>query len=103
MYVDGLRLLLQLLEAGTKFCWRCQKQKELDTQSGESPDARTSRLLRETLNSLESDIEFTTEVCGDFENNMLPTLDYQVGVQNAEAKKETMNTQEDPSSSRNTK
>ena len=51
-----------------------------DRQSGETPETRTSRLIREALNVLEPDLEFTTEMAEDFPEHKLPTLDYQLWI-----------------------
>ena len=84
IYVDDLRLILKLLQAGTIFCESCCKfrscptQREQDLLSEETPAARTSRVLGQVMNSIEPELRFTTESCEDFSSGMLPTLDYQM-------------------------
>ena len=53
-------------------------------RSWETDEARTTRVLKEILNSLERDIQFTTESPEDFETKKLPTLDFQIWVQEQE-------------------
>ena len=90
VYVDDLRLILRLLEAGTVFCQECSKfrscptQLEADLQSQESPESRTSRILGQVMNMLEPELRFTTESSSDFQNKKLPTLDYQVWAEDME-------------------
>ena len=47
-------------------------------QTGESKDERMRRLCLPVMNDINPDLSFTAEVAGDFENGRLPTLDFEL-------------------------
>ena len=56
----------------------CEQQKQIDEEMQEPTNKRMSRLCKEAMNSINEDLTFTTEVPADFENNRLPTLDFEL-------------------------
>ena len=80
-YVDDIRLVLKALIEGLMFCGKCKTlyhnvdQEKRDLESGETDTQRTSRVLKDIFNSIESDLRFTVESEDDFDDKMLPTLD----------------------------
>ena len=54
-------------------------------KSSETEETRTARLVGDILNSLEKDLQFTTVTPGDFKTCKLPTLDFQMWVQQEES------------------
>ena len=80
IYVDDFRVVMRSLKRGTRYCKRCQTfhfsldQFRADKEAQETDEARTARLVGEILNSLEKDLQFTTETPRDFNTNKLPTL-----------------------------
>ena len=79
-YVDDIRLVLKALIEGLMFCGKCKTlyhnvdQEKRDLESGETDTQRTSRVLKDIFNSIESDLRFTVESEDDFDDKMLPTL-----------------------------
>ena len=62
-----------------KKCFKITEEKrELDEIEERTRKALKEREFREMMNSINEDIEFTTETERDFENNRLPTLSFEV-------------------------
>ena len=72
-YVDDERFLSSIVPKGSRWeqsegKWQLtvvEEQKVNDDNSGETDTARTARVLREAMNFLTPDVEFTTESCED--------------------------------------
>ena len=52
----------------------CEQKEREDIEAGVSRKQRTVEEIRKIMNSINSDLEFTTEVEEDFSNGRLPTL-----------------------------
>ena len=85
IYVDDVRQVSSLIEPGLRYntkerVWAWSQEAEEEDrelkEKGESKDARMSRILQGAMNSINSDLVFTTELCEDFGDNRLPTLDF---------------------------
>ena len=78
-YVDDIRIILKGLDMG----WRWGGAKlefrnnwlEEDRMEGLSKTERTSRVLRDIMNSIYDNIQFEMETPEDYDENKLPTLD----------------------------
>ena len=84
IYVDDVRQISTVLKEGTRFdmvsrrmVWKEEfaKEDEEKRKDGESLDARMVRVLLPVMNSINTDLEFTTELREDFQDRKLPTLD----------------------------
>ena len=84
IYVDDVRQVSTVLREGTRFdmvsrrmIWKEEfaKEDEEKRKDGESLDARMVRVLLPVMNSINTDLEFTTELREDFQDRKLPTLD----------------------------
>ena len=81
VYVDDVRIFCRALRRGVKFCSSCKKLHNDGEGQGEetwSGTVRTAKLVGEVMNTLDKDLQFTTETTEDFESGTRPTLDYQV-------------------------
>ena len=82
IYVDDVRIVCRALREDVKYCEVCKSlyraEGVSDNPAGESSTQRTARLLGMVMNTIERDLEFTTETAEDFPSLMLPTLDYQI-------------------------
>lgn len=93
MIVDDIRVIITIFKQGVVFCQVCKvfregrTQGELEAHPDETPTARTSRLIKEAMNCLEPELEFMSETCEEFSSNRLPTLDYQVWLEEQEGAK----------------
>ena len=87
IYVDDWRVVMKALKKGTVFCKECMQfnfsleQFREDMKSGEPDDTRTARVVLEAMNTLGTDLQFTTKVASDFKDKTLPTLDFQLWTQ----------------------
>ena len=90
-YVDDVRQCGTSLRFGMRFMvetmtWRWRKEGAMEDkmlrENGESRDQRMVRLCLPLANSINSDLEFTAEVAGEFDNNRLPTLDFEMWMEN---------------------
>ena len=63
-----------------KFVYSEQAKQEdvLRQEQGESRNQRMARVLLPAMNSINDDLKFTTEAQEDFENERLPTLDFEM-------------------------
>ena len=93
IYVDDVRQVSTVLAEGTRFCLKTGKMEfskvaaeedARERESGESEDARMARILLPAMNSINPDLRFTAEVCDDFEDNCLPTLDFKLWLEGEE-------------------
>ena len=86
-YVDYGRQGTTELAPGMKFNekdkkFQYNKEAELEDktkrQEGETPNQRMARLCLPAMNSINSDLEFTVECADDYDDKMLPTLDFKL-------------------------
>ena len=84
-YVDDVRqggtaLRLGMRWKGEKWSWSKEDTEEdkRKRENGESRDKRMARVCAPLMNSINNNLEFTTEVAEDFANNRLPTLDFEM-------------------------
>ena len=54
----------------------CEKQKKIDIEKKEPNNVRMARCCAIATKSINDDLNFTTEVPEDFQDNKLPTLDF---------------------------
>ena len=84
LYVDDGRLVIELLKCGVRFDEKMkilrfdEKWFEEDVKEGKSDAKRTEIEIRNVMNSVSPDLVFTTETESDFENKRLPTLSFQM-------------------------
>jgi hypothetical protein len=81
-YVDDGRQESGVLEVGmtydkneNRFIMNEAARKD-DLERNETSERRMARICLVAMNSINDDLEFTVEVCGDFQDNRLPTLDF---------------------------
>ena len=81
-YMDDVRLVLDALHEGWRYMdgglycsegWRME-----DLASEESETQRTARILKDMMNDIMKFLKLTVEICDDFEDNKLPTLDLKI-------------------------
>ena len=77
IYVDDFRLALKSLKKGVRFCQGC-------SSIFFSLDQFREDMKSTETDSLEKDLQFTTETLGDFKSGKLPTLDFQMLVRQEE-------------------
>ena len=81
-YVDDGRQESGVLEIGMEFSKEAGKfvhseeAKALDLARGENSERRMARICQVAMNSVNEDLVFTVEVCSDFPDHKLPTLDF---------------------------
>ena len=84
IYVDDVRQVSTILREGMRFdeelnrmVWKeeYKVEDERKREEGESVDARMIRILMPAINSINSDLVFTSELREDFRDGKLPTLD----------------------------
>ena len=84
IYVDDGRAIVRKLELGTRFNEEKRKFittkecKEIDELAEESRENLTEREFRKMMNTINNDLEFTTETEKDFQNSRLPTLSFEL-------------------------
>ena len=77
LYVEDVRIVLKALQEGAVFWKKCKRiwlssdQAARDRTSGETPTARTARILGEVQNTITEDLVFTTETGEDFKGGEL--------------------------------
>ena len=92
-YVDDMRYLTSSIREGVRWCDKEQKMVEKeewrveDTVRGENREQRTSREILKVMNSVYKNIQFTREICQDFRNGRLPTLDFTLWIEQGEGEK----------------
>ena len=84
IYVDDGRSVVSKIENNTRYCkiarqfLKDEKWAIDDELNGVTREARTVMEIREVMNSINKDLEFTTELESDFENLRLPTLSFEI-------------------------
>ena len=84
IYVDDGRAVVRKMELGTRYNKETGvfeikvENVEEDRESGITREDLTIREMRTMMNSINSDLEFTTETERDFENKRLPTLSFEM-------------------------
>ena len=81
-YIDDIRLALQAVKPG----WRWSggqlaykdEWQEQDNKEGISSLARTARVVKDMMNEVFNELQFTVETAEDFDCNSLPTLDTRI-------------------------
>ena len=90
IYVDDVRQISTVLEKGTRYSTEDEKmvwtREALEEdikkeEEGESNDVRMARILRPAMNSINSDLRFTTETAEEFDDKKLPTLDFKLWLE----------------------
>ena len=90
-YVDDGRQVVSKLDPGMRFCTDSKifqfseeglKEDEEMRMSGESENQRMARLCTPAMNSINSYPRFTTESQEDCQTGRLPTLDFEVWIEN---------------------
>jgi hypothetical protein len=85
-YVDDGRQGTSKIKEGMRFNGDTRKLeyreewKEEDIKAGETTLKRMSKVCQEVMNSINPDLEFTVETHEDYEDGMLPTLDFKIEV-----------------------
>ena len=90
VYVDDVRFLTSVIKKGmrwvvkkktfeTREIW--QEEDENDEKEGLSEEARTARELLKAMNSIFTNIQFTSEIPEDFPDKRLPTLDFSCWIE----------------------
>ena len=84
IYVDGGRIVIEILKPGVRFCseeklflYKKEWQEE-DEESGRSDKERTEYEVARSMNSICPDLVFTTETEYDFDKKRLPTLSFEL-------------------------
>ena len=82
----SLRLGLRFDIAIWKWTWSEEALKEDEDlrKAGENRDMRMVRLCLPICNNINRDLEFTAEVADEFENKRLPTLDFEMWLEDEE-------------------
>ena len=83
-YMDDIRIILASLKAGWRWSdgelWYCEAWKTEDLVAGKSDEERTAEILIASMNDIMHFLNFTMEICEQFKNKKLPTLDLQIWV-----------------------
>ena len=86
-YIDDIRYLTTIIEKGRRwdekekrFVKKGEWERE-DEESNQSDNERTSKEIRKVMNSVYQNIQFTSEIPSDFENQRLPTLDFEMWLE----------------------
>ena len=85
-YMDDLRNFLMSIREGWRWwdgglCWSEEWRQE-DIESGKSATKRTADILLDIMNSIMEFLTFTIEICDDFPDLKLPTLDTKIWAMN---------------------
>ena len=86
LYVDDVRQATSKIKKGVRFSEKEKKfvyspeWEKLDLNEGESDLQRMAKESRKAMNSVYSNLNFTIETEEDFENGRLPTLDFEMWV-----------------------
>ena len=84
-YMDDVRLVLDALHEGWRYMdgglyfsegWRME-----DLATEESGTQRTARILKDMMNDIMKFLNLTVEICDDFGDYKLPTLDLEIWIQ----------------------
>ena len=87
-YVDDNRQGTSKLRKGTRFVKdenefvHKKDWEDEDTEAGENDTVRMSKECLKAMNSVNKDLKFTVETTSDFKKNKLPTLDFEIWVEN---------------------
>ena len=91
-YVDDVRTVTPVIEKGRRWQFKEKKflfkdeWKEQDEELDESDQQRTSKEVENAMNSIFKHIQFEMEIPAQFENNKLPTLDFNMWLEKGERK-----------------
>ena len=89
-YVDDGRQITSVLQPGMRFCKEkkifqhspeAEKEDVMKKNQGETSNQRMARITKEAMNNINEDLVFTTESQEDFNNERLPTLDFQMWME----------------------
>ena len=69
---------MRFIENKFQFSEEAEKEDMEMKEQGESTNQRMARVCRPAMNSINTDLSFTTESQEDFENERLPTLDFEM-------------------------
>ena len=94
-YVYDILALLDSIRKGWKYCPKSNKMEyEIPNhhEEQEGDEERTLRTLREIADSLEPNIQFTTDVPSNHQDGKMPVLDIKVWMRNVEGKQTLLHT-----------
>ena len=74
-FIRGTRFVKEL----KRFMWRADWEQE-DMNKDDSDEVRMANICRPAMNSINKELEFTTETASDFKNKRLATLDFETEV-----------------------
>ena len=84
-YMDDIRLILDALQEGWRWIenglYYSPEWEMEDKKLEETATQRTSRIMKDIMNSVLKFLNLKMEIGDDFENNKLPTLDLEIWVQ----------------------
>ena len=89
-YVDDGRQITTTLERGSRYCDNTKKftvteeakrEDEARQKAGESKNQRMARVCKAAMDSINPDLHFTTECQEDYEKERLPTLDFEMWLE----------------------
>ena len=78
VYVDDGRHLLSVLEEGMRYDPDTKTISQTGEKDGLNEEDRTRKEVMELINDVNHDLTFTSEVCSDFNDQKIPTLDIKV-------------------------
>ena len=90
LYVDDIRIVVSVMKKGTRWnpaskCLEYREEWELEEKdTEESNTSRMSRLLRPAMSSIYEGISLTMEIAEDFKDQKLPTLDFNLYLEDGE-------------------
>ena len=88
-YVDDGRQVTSCLDLGMRFSKETNKfeyrdewktEDEMKKSEGETSNQRMARICKEAMDSVNPDLVFTTESQEEFQNERLPTLDFEIWI-----------------------
>ena len=87
LFVDDVRLVMPAIEKGRRWDKKMkrlvqnQEWLEEDLLHDESDTKRTSNVVKDIMNSVYREIQFEMEIAEDFPNKRLPTLDFEMWLE----------------------
>ena len=94
-YVDDGRQITSIFQPGMRFredtkkfefCPEGEKEDIRKAKEGETDNQRMARVCKTAMNSINEDLVFTTETQEDFEKERLPTLDFEMWIEDNKIK-----------------